>query len=274
MKFCYFDESGMGSEPYLVVAGIIVDAARMHVTKDAWAEFLDNLSNAAGKKVEEFHTREFYRGNGIWHGTDGAVRTRVIEAILFWVEQRKHKCIFSGIDKSKYDNLLERDERLKIFKSEWCAAALHCTLQVQKQHQRETKTKGHSVLIFDREVTEETDLSALIYKPPLWIDTFYSRNNKQTTLDQVIDVPFFADSKHILLSQIADLFAYILRTWAEIEDGVLCEKYKGEKNKMKDWSHRIAGIAHARSSRYPNKGRCDAAQLFWNLSPGPIRELE
>jgi hypothetical protein len=25
MKFCYFDESGMGEEPYLVVAGIIVD---------------------------------------------------------------------------------------------------------------------------------------------------------------------------------------------------------------------------------------------------------
>lgn len=108
----------------------------------------------------------------------------------------------------------------------------------------------------------------------MWIDTFYSRNNKQTTLDQVIDVPFFADSKHILLSQIADLFAYILRTWAEIEDGVLSEKYKGEKNKMKNWSNRIAGIAHARSNRYPTKGRCNAAQLFWNLAPVPIRELE
>lgn len=35
MKFCYFDESGLGEEPYLLVAGIIVDATRMHVTKDA-----------------------------------------------------------------------------------------------------------------------------------------------------------------------------------------------------------------------------------------------
>ena len=26
MKFCYLDESGMGSEPILVMAGIIVDA--------------------------------------------------------------------------------------------------------------------------------------------------------------------------------------------------------------------------------------------------------
>jgi|GEM_PF-2882739 hypothetical protein len=34
MKFCYFDESGMGEEPYLVIVGIIVDATRMHITKD------------------------------------------------------------------------------------------------------------------------------------------------------------------------------------------------------------------------------------------------
>ena len=274
MKFCYFDESGMGDEPYLVIAGIIVDATRMHVTKDAWSDFLSGLSKAAGRKIDEFHAREFYRGNGIWYGTDGAARTRIIETILTWVEQRKHKCVFSGIDKATYDQVLKNDNRLKKFKSKWCAAAMHCTLQVQKRHQREDKTKGHSMLIFDREVSEETDLSMLIFNPPLWIDTFYNRNKKQTALDQIVDVPFFADSKHILLSQIADLFAYILRTWAEIEDGLLEEKYKGEGSRMKNWSKRIAGIAHARANRYPTKGRCEAAQLYWNLAPSPIRELE
>ena len=173
MKFCYFDESGTGDEPYLVLAGIIVDATRMHVTKDAWAEFLSYLSEAAGRQVEEFHSREFYRGNGVWHGTDGAKRAKIIEAVLKWVENRKHKCVFSGIDKSEYKNSQNNDVRLKQFKSMWCAAAMHCILQVQKQHQREAKTKGHSVLIFDRKVSEETDLSLLIHKPPQWVDTFY-----------------------------------------------------------------------------------------------------
>ena len=274
MKFCYFDESGMGEEPYIVVAGIIVDAARMHVTKDAWAEFLDYLTNKAGRRVNEFHARDFYRGSGMWHGTDGAERTRIVEAILAWVENRKHTCTFSGIVKDKYKAALDKDERLKQFKSVWCAAATHCVLQVQKQHQREKKNKGHSVLIFDREVTEEMEISRLVYQPPSWIDSFYSRTKKQAALDQVVDVPFFADSQHILLAQVADLFAYILRTSAEIQDGLLCEKYAGEGNRMKDWSKRIASIALPRASRYPSKGRCPAAQLYWNLAPEPIRELE
>ena len=273
MKFCYFDESGMGEEPYLVVAGIIVDATRMHVTKDAWTEFLDYLSKAAGRRVDEFHSREFYRGNGVWYGTDGAKRAQIIEAVLKWVEKRKHKCVFSGINKSDYKKVTKNDDRLKHFKSIWCAAAMHCTLQVQKQHQREAKTKGHSVLVFDREVREETNLSLLIHKPPQWIDTFYGRGKKQTALDQIVDVPFFADSKHILLAQVADLFAYILRTSAEIQDGLIQEKYKDEGTKMLKWSSRIAGISLKRSSRYPSKGRCEAAQLFWDLVPHPIREL-
>ena len=88
-----------------------------------------------------------------------------------------------------------------------------------------------------------------------------------------MDVPFFADSKHILLAQVADLFAYILRTSADIQEGLLNEKYKGEGRKMGDWSERIAGIALPRSSRYPTKGRCQATQLFWDLAPAPIREL-
>jgi hypothetical protein len=273
MKFCYFDESGMGDEPYLVVAGIIVDATRMHVTKDAWMDFLAYLSKAARRRVEEFHSREFYRGNGIWRGTDGVKRAQIIEAILTWVESRKHKCVFSGINKGEHKKVLNDDTRLKRFKSAWCAAAMHCILQVQKQHQREAKTKGHSVLIFDREVSEETDLGLLINTPPEWIDTFYDRGKKQTALDQIVDVPFFADSKHILLAQVADLFAYILRTSAEIQDGLFVEKYKNEGNRMQDWSGRISKIALPRSSRYPAKGRCQAAQLFWDLAPVSIREL-
>ncbi len=273
MKFCHLDESGMGDEPYLVVAGIIVDATRMHVTKEAWADFLDSLSKAAGKRIYEFHSREFYRGKGVWRGTDGSKRAQVIETILNWIEMRKHTCVFSGVIKAKCKKYLSNDDRITQFKSIWCIAAMHCTLQIQKQHQRIKGRKGHSVLIFDREVMEETDLSSLIHEPPDWIDTYYTRDKKQLALDQIVDVPFFADSKHVLLAQIADLLAYILRTSVEIQDGLLPEKYKGEGPKMREWSERISRIAHPRSSRYPTKGRCPAAQLFWDVAPSSIRTL-
>ena len=273
MKFCYFDESGMGSEPYLVVAGIIVDSQRMHVTKDAWVNFLSYLSKVAGRRIAEFHSREFYRGNGTWYGTDGIKRAEIIEAILDWVQERKHKCVFSGLNKTQFKKLLSKDKRIKQFKSMWCAAAMHCTLQIQKHHQREAKTKGHSVLIFDREVMKEKDLSLLIHNPPSWIDTYYGRKKKQTALDQIVDVPFFADSKHILLAQVADLFAYILRTSTEIHDGLIAEKYAGEGAKMQTWAKSIAELALPRASRYPTKGRCQATQLFWKLAPSTIKRL-
>jgi hypothetical protein len=274
MKFCYFDESGMGEEAYLVMAGIIVDASRMHLTKNDWADFLGKLSEVIGKKVDEFHTCDFYRGKKIWYGTDGDARAKIIEAIIDWVEKdRKHKCIFSGIDKNVYTQKICSDKRLKELKSIWCAAAMHCTLQLQKGNQKKDKPKGHSVLIFDRQVKEETNLSFLIHNPPQWIDSFYKRDVNQAALDQIIDVPFFADSKHILLAQIADLFAYILRTFSEIEDGHRTEEYKGEKDKMQNWSKRIAKISLLTSTPYPKRGRCDATQLFWDLAPSPIRNL-
>jgi hypothetical protein len=38
MKVCYFDESGTGEEPVAVVTGVVVDAQRMHATKEHWSE--------------------------------------------------------------------------------------------------------------------------------------------------------------------------------------------------------------------------------------------
>lgn len=158
-------------------------------------------------------------------------------------------------------------------KSAWCVASMHCVLQVQKEHQHQSGAKGHCVLIFDREVSKESDLTQLIHDPPEWIHSYYGRTKKQTPLDVVVDVPFFADSKHILLAQVADLFAYVLRTFAEIADGHLAERYTDEGKKMKTWSGRIAELALPRASRYPTRGRCAAGQLFWDLAPPTLRGL-
>jgi hypothetical protein len=40
VKFSYIDESGKGNEPVLVLAGIVTDAHRMHVTKSDSLEIL------------------------------------------------------------------------------------------------------------------------------------------------------------------------------------------------------------------------------------------
>jgi len=273
VKFCYFDESGMGEEPYLVMAGLVADAARMHITKDDWAELLETLTRAVGSTVREFHTCEFYAGNGIWRDLDGVRRARVIEAILAWVEGRKHNCVFAGIDKAAYSSQRASDPRLGECGSAWCLAALHCVLQVQKQHQCLEGSKGHSVLVFDREITQEQDLTQLVFRPPEWLHSYYRRDRRQQPFSSIVDVPFFADSKHILLAQVADLFAYVLRTWAELVALRRQERYSGELATMHGWVGRIAAVAYPRSSRYPARGRCSCTQLLYDLAPAPLRTL-
>ena len=71
MKLCYCDESGTGDEPIAVMVGIIVDAQRMHVTKEHWQDLLTSLSRVVGHKVDEIHTRDFYAGNGFWREIRG-----------------------------------------------------------------------------------------------------------------------------------------------------------------------------------------------------------
>ncbi|MEA3360530.1 MAG: DUF3800 domain-containing protein [Thermodesulfobacteriota bacterium] len=271
MKFCYLDESGMGSEPILVMAGIIVDAQQMHVTKEIWKDFLDTLSKAAKRRIHEFHSRDFYNGNGPWRSIDGQTRARIITAIIDWIKTRKQKITFSAIVKKTFDQLSDKDNCLSEVKTLWATTAIHSTLSLQKKHQAEPKNKGHTVLVFDNEEREEKRLVEFVFSPPAWSDVYYGRKKKEEALNQIVDVPYFVDSKRVVLIQVADLVAYVLRVHAEIEEGLSQERYKGEGEKMKMWVEQIVGSSLPRSSRYSTRDRDEVAQLFWDSAPQSLR---
>lgn len=263
MKFCYIDESGKGDEPVLVMAGIIVDANRMHKTKDGWAEFLKYLSNEVNKKISEFHASDFYRGKGIWHKIDGNTRAKLISAILKWLEQRKHHITFSAIYKESFDSQKKNFYKIS---NEWYAAAIHCILSLQKWSQQQKNNKGNTVMIFDRS-KGESGITEFVINPPKWTESFYNKKQNQEVIDQIIDVPFFADSKHALLIQIADMISYILRNYAEINMGLKTEKYQGESLYLKNYVDKIIKRTIPKVNRYPTKRNCKASQLFFEIAP-------
>lgn len=271
MKFCYLDESGMGSEPFLVVAGIIVDAKRMHQTKAAWADFLNYLTDTVGQKVNEFHTRNFYRGRGLWANIDGSERAKIISAVLNWITSRKHHITFSAIDKTAFAANKEAGA-FESLETPWRAAAFHCILGLQKHHQNQSNNKGHTVLVFDREKNEESCLTKLVSDPPEWTNSFYSKGSKPSALDNIVDVPFFVDSEQALLIQIADMVSFILRTYAELRSGATVDHYIGESNKIEMWAGQIFKRSIPQAMRYPTKGRNSAAQQFWNVAPSCLRK--
>jgi hypothetical protein len=286
MKFCYVDESGKGEEPILVMTGIVTDAYRMHVTNADWLRILDELSRELNKPIQEFHTRHFYRGNSIWRGLDGEQRTAVLERILRWLADRNHKIVFSAVEKQKLDrvDLSGKAEFSRNGKpSYWKLAALHLFLSIQKVHQREERTKGHTVIIFDQGGGGE-EAADIVLNPPSWSDSFYDYQrlirkrrielpNPEPPLSVLVDVPYFADSRHVGMLQLADLFAYLLRHYAELRDGHTTEEYDGELDKVARWVSQIAALVVPDNFRWKATGGCQCNNLFREVAPESLLEL-
>jgi Protein of unknown function (DUF3800) len=286
MKFCYVDESGKGEEPILVLTGIVTDAYRMHVTKADWLRILERLSQDVNRPIEEFHTRHFYRGNSTWRGLNGDQRTAVLEHIFQWLTERNHKIVFSAVDKQKLDSarLDGKGEFTRGGKPDyWKLGALHLLLSIQKVHQGEEGTKGHTVIIFDQGSSGE-EAADIVLNPPLWSDSFcgYQRSirkrkvevvNPEPPLSVVIDVPYFADSRHVGMLQVADLFAYLLRHYAELRGGHAEEEYDGELNKISGWVSHIAALLVPDNFRWKATGGCECSNFFREVAPEALLQL-
>ena len=273
MKFCYIDESGNGSEPYLIMVGIIVDAARMHRTKADWQDLLGFLSDILKRKITELHAMRFYRGLRKWRTLKGEVRSRTISAILQWLVDRKHQVVFSGLTKNMFHRNRQGDSRLARFHSGWCFVGLHLVLAVQKHFQGYPGTKGNTVFIFDQKVRERTHFAELIRNPPDWTDEYYARDPRKPRLNQVIDTPYYGDSEDVHLIQVADLLAFLIRKYVEIEEGSRAPSFSDEREKLSQWSGTIAGLSLPVSTRFPAIGRNECSEFFYQYAPESLRQL-
>lgn len=266
MKFCYLDESGTGSEPYAVMAGVVVDARRMHLTKRGWAELLDALSTVVGRKLLEIHTADFYSGNGVWRALPGDVRAKIITLVFEWLSERKHKIVYSAVDKAKFYSEFSEEQKAGEVGSLWRFMALHICLAIQKYCQGEGRGKGYTLLIFDNEESEASDFIELIRNPPEWTDTYYRRERRQDRLDQIIDVPYFGDSRHVGLIQLADFVSFFLRKHVEIQMGIAPD-YVDEPQLIEGWANITLAQAIPKPMIYLRIGRCDCAKLFCRYAP-------
>ncbi|WP_423128048.1 DUF3800 domain-containing protein [Gaoshiqia sp. Z1-71] len=271
MKIGYFDESGTGGEPFAVMTGVIVDSQRMHKTKEHWNNLLETLSRIIKRPVLELHTKDFYPGNGIWRGISGVERAEIITAIIEWLNARKHELIISVIDKDKY----EEEKRIGKIPNEidsiWKAMAFHVILGIQKKYQRLEKTKGHTILIFDNEEMEKAAFADLINNPPAWSDSFYGKSRKDSRLNQIVDVPYWANSEQVGLIQVADFICYFIRRYVEIKENRIAAKYDGEDIRLDEWFDLIKKSSVPSSIMYPSRGRCDTAELYYQLAPDCIK---
>lgn len=270
MKFCYIDESGTGSEPFAVMVGVLVDAHRMRPTKADWDGLLLNLSRIAGRHIEELHTRDFYAGNSPWRELSGEQRSEIVDAVLTWLAKRKHSILYSSLDKSLWYEQFPSDARYAEVNTLWRFLGFHLVLAIQRHTQRERRNKGNTVLILDNEERERIRFTDLLLSPPAWSDTYYDRRRNQEQLDQIVDTPYFADSRDVPLLQLADFLAFFLRRHAELEAGN-AERYDGERAKVAGWARAALARTVSQAAIYPKRSRCQCADMFFNYAPVCLR---
>jgi len=273
MKVCYTDETGTGNEPIAAMVGIVVDSQRMHVTKEHWNDLLSQLSRIVGRQLSEIHTRDFYSGSGVWRNIQGADRARVISAIFQWLADRKHHVVYASVVKDEYLRLQRAGQIPHELNTLWRFMGFHLILSIQKRYQKEKRRKGNTLFIFDNEERERVRFTDLIMNPPAISDAYYEKSRSQQRLDQVIDVPFFGDSKEVPLIQVADVVAFFLRRYAEIQENLVPPRYTDEPNRVEGWAEMISGLSIGRTMMYPSRARDELGDLFFKLAPECIREM-
>ena len=273
MKVCYVDESGNATQDRcLVMVGILVDSLRLHRTQKEFAEVFDIVQGLFAENLRELKGSKMILGRDRWRKVEPDIRKQIASYFCDWIGRRKHRLIVTAIDCAKLKEL-DKDGEPAERRDSWLAAGLHVALQIQKTNQKSGSNKGHTFLIFDDNKVKADTLSDLLWKPPTWTDDYYGRKKKQDPLDQIIDTTFSIKSHHAGLVQVADLFAFILRRYVEIEDYDAKEAWPGEKILIDDYVDALASRLLPKSVRWPVRTGSSAAKWFNGIAPPSLRAL-
>lgn len=273
MKFCYCDESGHGdNDPCFVAVGVIVDAARLNRTADAFSKLFEAIQAHSPEQLKEIKASKLLMGRDRWRQVAPEVRKQICESLCQWITERKHTLILTAIDRVKF-TAAKNAAPVELQKGYWLAGMAHLALQLQKLHQGQPNNKGRTVLLIDDNKQFADNLAEMLWTLPVWTDSFYEKRRKQEQLDQIIDSAFAVKSHHAGLIQIADLFALVFRRYAEIHDYGLAEEWEGELAYVESLVRSLTGRLASASSRWPRRPKCPCTQWYNGLAPASLMQL-
>lgn len=292
MKICYIDESFGGRKGEIgVVANVMLDTTRMKKTKTQWNDLREDLSKILTTNLEEIHTTDLYIGCKQWEKVSRERRFSLIDHIIKYINERKHKILFTAIDINKLNDLQKDDKfaqmlNIKILQNTdksinpYRLAALHIALCVQKLGVHEKKNKGDSLLIFDQ---KDNTIIDIIGNPPIWAhqyylsETDYKKIKKQgfSLLPNIIDMPYLADSKKVLPINIADFYAYFITRYASLKEGIQKPNTSfDEIGQVTKWIQEMSISFVDDSNRWMARGRNECQELFYQIAPDALKTIK
>jgi len=272
MKICYVDDSGVqATDPVLVMTGIIVDAQRARRTRGEFASIFRDIERRFPEALKELKGVKILHGRDRWRKVDPADRKAIVHNLCNWVVDRKHDLALAAIKRNLHGAVVAQAP--PALADLWLAAGFHIALQLQKHHQRISGGKGQTYLVLDENKAKIDTFSEMLFDPPAWSDTFYARGKKQEALDHVIDSAFFAKSHHVGLVQVADVFAFIFRRYAELTDCGIPEEYDGEAAEIASYVKVLRPRLLPVGVRWPKRTASSSAKWFCDVAPGSLSSL-
>lgn len=273
MKVCYVDESGnQEQDPCVVMVGIVVDSMRLNRTREEFNDVFEVVQGLFQENLRELKGSKMIFGRDRWRNVKPEVRKRIAEFFCTWLVSRKHHLVLAAIDREAMQQV-DVDGHPEIAANPWLACSVHVALQLQKHHQAQSKNKGHTFLFVDENKKDADRLAELLFSPPAWTDEYYGRKKKQPRLDQLIDSAFAVKSHHAGLVQVADMYALILRRYAELHDYNQPELWDGEKALIDGYAGTLASRLLPRATRWPAKPRTAIGQWLNQIAPHSLRSL-
>jgi len=260
MFLSYADESGFNGkkfnyrQPVQVMVSIFPNVYNFHKSDSEFKDIFRIINKQI--PISEIKGEQIYRGRGSWNSIKTSKRDDVIEFYLDWIKKRNHRLIVTAIDNKTFFDFKGKNPENTFIKNipyPYLLAGLHIALVVQKLNYSQSNNKGKTLLVFDEQDQFVNQLTELTYNPPHFIDDFIAFNAKQDKmrLNQIIDSAFFVKSHHSSMAQVVDIVAYLYRVKLELEYYDFCERYKGEKEKIKQWLKGIDSKIIPFSKVYP-----------------------
>lgn len=128
-------------------------------------------------------------------------------------------------------------------------------------------------MVFEEHQRHADRLAELLFDPPDWTDRYYDRGLRQERPDQVIDTAFYARSHHVGLVQVADLFAFVLRRYAELHDYGRDPAYDDEVERIDGWAETIAQRLLPTAHRWPKRPREKVSRWYTAAAPPSLLAL-
>ncbi len=205
MYLLYLDDAGSvsnSSDTHVVLAGIALFERQVH--------FLDGLLSSLAAEIApeaphelEFHANHMQAGKGFWRSIqDRSVRRRYLAEALSKADQLHGKWALFGVVVEKAsaspDDALEYAFEQIISRFDRFLGRMYKKNETQR-----------GLLILDKS-TQETRLQGLARD-------FRRNGHRWGRLNNIVDVPFFVDSRATRAIQYADMVAYAL--WRHYEKG-------------------------------------------------------